>query len=155
MTYPKDVSFEYYRVISTCRKVKGRPKAEDMHRYRPNTHPWPAPPHSKGGMVVCCLWKDGEVFAEGYSLCSMADNFNYRVGREIAYGRALAKASRKLSKGKEGGEGSIGKVAYQRVNMAQLPEGRYELDGYCIRLEQRAGGYTLYPEVRTGTETRL
>lgn len=154
MRYHKDVSFKYFRVLPNCRNTKGRPPLHKMKRYEQH-EPWSSPPHSRGGAVSCTLLKDGEVFATGVSICSMADNFNYRVGREIAYGRALAEAKRKLKEGEECRSREPSKASYKGVNLAELPEGRYELDGYCIRLEQRGGGYTLHPEVRAGAEARV
>ena len=47
------------------------------------------PPTSKGGAVFCdILDKGGSLLAQGVADCSYADNFNYKIGREIALGRA-------------------------------------------------------------------
>ena len=45
-------------------------------------------PHGRGGITYCQLVEDGEVVAQGVAYCSPKDNFCYRVGRDIARGRA-------------------------------------------------------------------
>lgn len=49
-------------------------------------------PHPYGGGTVCSLYdkETGELVTQGRSICSMADPFNYGIGRRIALGRALA-----------------------------------------------------------------
>jgi hypothetical protein len=48
-------------------------------------------PHPKGGKTVCVVTlEDGETKLVGVAYCSWADNFNYKLGRDIARGRALA-----------------------------------------------------------------
>lgn len=47
-------------------------------------------PETKGGYTLCrIIGDDGNVLAEGEAWCSMADNFNYLIGRRIASGRAI------------------------------------------------------------------
>ena len=86
------VTYDYYRVpanigatgIFTVRK-RGKPHLSQRYiKSKPNFEPSP-----KGGGVVCRIWTDDQhLLAEGIAECSMSDNFNYRVGREIALGRA-------------------------------------------------------------------
>lgn len=43
---------------------------------------------SQGGMTACTITVNGEDFV-GEAVCSFSDNFNYKIGRAIAHGRAL------------------------------------------------------------------
>jgi hypothetical protein len=43
-----------------------------------------------GGSVICIIDVDGIDYV-GISWCSLSDTFNYKIGRSIAYGRALKK----------------------------------------------------------------
>lgn len=44
----------------------------------------------RGGSTAAYIYdKDGKLLAEGFSFCSDEDNFNYKLGRDIAIGRAL------------------------------------------------------------------
>ena len=45
-------------------------------------------PAVRGGMTICTIEEDGRVLGQGVSICSFLDNFCYRLGREIAHGRA-------------------------------------------------------------------
>ena len=45
-------------------------------------------PASKGGAVLCQIKKNGKVITEAEAWCSFSDNFCYKIGREIALGRA-------------------------------------------------------------------
>jgi len=50
-------------------------------RFKPDEH---------GGMTHCAIiGRDGVILAEGRAVCSQRDAFNYRIGRDIARGRAL------------------------------------------------------------------
>ena len=44
--------------------------------------------YERGGITYCQLVEDGEVVAQGVAYCGLKDNFCYRVGRDIARGRA-------------------------------------------------------------------
>lgn len=50
-------------------------------------------PQPKGGYTECVVWvgegDERERISIGWALCSEKDNFCYRVGRQIAKGRAL------------------------------------------------------------------
>ena len=46
-------------------------------------------PSPKGGKTECVLILDSGEEITGVAYCSMKDNFNYKRGREIAYGRAM------------------------------------------------------------------
>jgi len=43
---------------------------------------------SKTGHTICVILRDGEMFS-GTALCSPDDNFNYKIGKELAKDRAL------------------------------------------------------------------
>lgn len=48
-------------------------------------------PSEWGGATMCLVYDDGEEpIAMGMAFCCMRDNFSYRLGREIAKGRAFA-----------------------------------------------------------------
>lgn len=49
-------------------------------------------PHHNGGATLCQLYDEetGELVSRGQSVCSLSDPFNYKLGRQIALGRALA-----------------------------------------------------------------
>ncbi|MHC4748338.1 MAG: hypothetical protein ACYTFW_00555 [Planctomycetota bacterium] len=77
---------------------RGEPKEMDLIPYsrklgwmidKDTRFEYPAP-MPRGGMTVCeVLDADGNLIVEGRAICSLADNFNYRLGREIALGRAV------------------------------------------------------------------
>ena len=48
------------------------------------------PPSSKGGATWCRILVGDDHEANGFTHCSLMDNFCYAIGREIALGRALA-----------------------------------------------------------------
>ena len=45
-------------------------------------------PASRGGMTECVIYDESGNRYEGTAYCSLSDNFNYKVGREIAFQRA-------------------------------------------------------------------
>jgi hypothetical protein len=62
-------------------------------------------PLERGGMTFCEIVDDeGIVIANGISRCSFSDNFNYRMGRNIAGGRAMALAKDYFTEHFEGGD---------------------------------------------------
>jgi hypothetical protein len=47
-------------------------------------------PHSKGGKTIANVYDpDGNRIGTGVAYCNHRDNFNYKIGREIAVGRAM------------------------------------------------------------------
>lgn len=46
-------------------------------------------PSPRGGITICEITSDGWVY-QGQAMCSLADNFNYKKARQIAYGRAIS-----------------------------------------------------------------
>ena len=95
MNLPEGVTakFEYYRVpdIGRYNKIKkGVPPA--LAKYSRKCKDWrytPVRPYTRGGVVYCNIFAKDRLISTGDSICSMSDNFCYRVGREIALGRAL------------------------------------------------------------------
>ena len=81
------IEFAHYRVPKTKGALKGEPPLFSLYRYyRDNDK---MTPNEKGGQTVCYIINaDNEIIAHGTATCSMSDNFCYRIGREIAYGRA-------------------------------------------------------------------
>lgn len=47
------------------------------------------PSESKLRETHCCIYRDDELIATGYTVCSPADNFNRATGRKTALNRAL------------------------------------------------------------------
>lgn len=48
-------------------------------------------PLERGGKTLCeMVDEDGKVIVSGVSVCSFSDHFNYRMGRRIAFGRAMS-----------------------------------------------------------------
>ena len=86
--------FDHYRVPShRAESKKGKPKRYYWYK-RGRGFENPAlitDPHPKGGRIECYLYKDDVMISTGTAVCSMSDNFCYRIGREIALGRALKK----------------------------------------------------------------
>ena len=56
-----------------------------QRRYRRNFHPFK--PQTKGGRTYCKILLSDEQFV-GWAFCSDKDNYNYKLGRDIAFGRA-------------------------------------------------------------------
>jgi len=86
--------FRVPRHVYHATKGKGRPPAEALFVYSRNRgfvsgKHWK--PHPRGGETIAYIMDDeGRVVASGVATCSLSDNFNYRRGREIALGRAMA-----------------------------------------------------------------
>lgn len=91
MSKEYDVKFEHFRVPKFGNHPqKGLPPMNVLSRYYRGDNSWL--PYERGGQTVCTLSdKDGYVLARGISTCSMSDNFDYGIGRKIAFGRAMAK----------------------------------------------------------------
>lgn len=92
------IKTEYYRIpqhVVDYFEVpkRGKPYDESLFQYPQSKDSrklfsinWQ--PYIKGGKVVCTIIDRDNVFT-GVSICSMADNFSYKIGRRIALGRAL------------------------------------------------------------------
>ena len=101
--------FQYYRIPSKYGTPnKGKPDSRVLHLYERGKGfkeqtliPYNVP-NSKGGMVICELLMKNEdgtydmVF--GVADCSYADNFCYKIGREIALGRAKKQLEKRRNK---------------------------------------------------------
>ena len=80
------VTYKHYRV--------DRETGDLLHYQRPHTKTNGVrvkpkfKPAERGGLTTCTLI-DGETATVGHATCSEKDAFCYRIGREIAYGRAL------------------------------------------------------------------
>lgn len=59
-------------------------------------------PEPKGGKTICNIVLENEgqsIVFTAQSVCSMNDTFNYKIGRDIAYGRAQKSLVEYLKKG--------------------------------------------------------
>ncbi len=84
------IYYNYYRVPEDFKRRKGRPAI--LVPFKRGQETWT--PASRGGAVDCAIHDDNNrIVAQGKSTCSMADNFNYRIGRDIARGRAEKEAA--------------------------------------------------------------
>lgn len=89
------------RVMGTRRK--GPPRESYLFPYSPRygffnvdadtlISPRSKEPSHHGGRTVAIVYdRNDEVIATGVATCSMSDRFNYKIGRQIALGRALSK----------------------------------------------------------------
>lgn len=77
---------------------KGRPIYSDLFAYKRGggwDYEYPkevgADPLSRGGMTIATIYdkETNEIQAMGEAICSMSDNFNYKLGKAIAVGRCL------------------------------------------------------------------
>lgn len=92
MMLPEGVKIEYahYRVPRNRGSAKGEPPFFSLYRYYRDKDKMK--PNEKGGKTICYIRDpNGNNIAVGEATCSMSDNFCYRIGREIALGRALKK----------------------------------------------------------------
>lgn len=85
------VTYRYYRPPKTwgMKWPKKGPPKRGMSRYIrscPNFRPL-----ERGGITICILEIDGKTY-KGVAKCSFSDQFNYKIGRDIATGRALREA---------------------------------------------------------------
>lgn len=72
------VFFKHYRYVQGTNNIK---------RYFRGRSEWE--PSTKGGHTICIIVGENNKEYAGFSVCSDKDTFNYKVGREIAFGRAL------------------------------------------------------------------
>ena len=100
------VQFIYYRIPNgRIIPSKGKPSEKSLVSYARGygfvNMSKSCKPNSKGGGVDCFVIRkeDEKILAEGQSNCSYADNFCYKLGREIALGRAKKQLEkRKINK---------------------------------------------------------
>ena len=83
----------HYRVPQSSYKgqTRGRPSPVVLHRYYRGDgfHSLAdMKPCSRGGMTFCDIFDGEKLVAIGTAKCSYADNFDYKIGRDIAIGRA-------------------------------------------------------------------
>lgn len=94
------VTYEHYRVSDIAAleyPLRGKPKINDVHAYSRKIgfldralQDLECKPLPRGGLTVCTIFLDDEDrTVSGDAYCSLADNFNYRIGRRISYGRAM------------------------------------------------------------------
>lgn len=81
-----EARFEHHRIPYPNEKHKGKPSPLEYMRYFRGDSPWK--PSPRGGRTNCKIMDGEEVIATGRALCSHSDNFNYKIGRKIALGRA-------------------------------------------------------------------
>ena len=96
------IEFEYFRIPEFFGvPEKGKPQSRDLVKYVrgegfrigsfKNVRP-----SSKGGQVCCCIGDETGTMGYGIADCSYADNFCYRVGIQIALGRAKKDCMQKI-----------------------------------------------------------
>jgi hypothetical protein len=61
-----------------------------LQRYYRSKNPWS--PTSNGGMTTCMVVLSDGITGMGWAVCQPEDAFVYRVGRKLAYDRAVADA---------------------------------------------------------------
>lgn len=89
------IYYEHFRVMvwqkPSANKRKGRPYLSMLERFRRGRTKWL--PYERGGHTVCTIRddEDNKILGVGAATCSMSDNFNYKIGRDIARGRAEKK----------------------------------------------------------------
>ena len=98
------IRFEYFRIPEVFdTPKKGTPTSRDLIRYfRGDGFEEPyvkdVSPLSKGGRVYCSIGEETGIGAFGISNCSFSDNFCYKIGREIALGRAKKQLEKRRNK---------------------------------------------------------
>lgn len=88
------ITFEHYRVplkgMPPCRwsrKNKWSDKGLNDNHIEPEPH---------GGRTLCIIWvqgdkpEDDQMFA-GEAICGKKETYSYKIGRDIAFGRAVKK----------------------------------------------------------------
>ena len=118
----KKIVYQHYRVprqaIAGDEPRKGEPSSSQLVGYGRDKK-WKlealsSPPFERGGKTVCkILDDDGSLILARESTCSFADNFSYRLGRLIAYGRAIA-AWEKIESRKIDPEEVVGEIAIMK-----------------------------------------
>lgn len=84
------VYYKHYRYFDT--EHNGNFVTDDVEIIRPYTRGQTAwQPTCKGGRTECHLIVNEQLEIIGVANCSLKDNFNYRLGRAIAFGRAMKK----------------------------------------------------------------
>lgn len=82
------IGFTHYRLPKMENPPrKGMPWLPELKVYN-QSHPTFEPAHN-GGATICRILDDEGNIIEGFALCSYADNFCYKRGRDISLGRAL------------------------------------------------------------------
>ena len=86
-------------------KIRGKPKSNVLHWYVRGegfvSLAKDTSLSSRGGMTICYIYEDKTLISTGRSKCSYADNFNYKIGRDIAVGRAEKELVRAQAKGEK------------------------------------------------------
>lgn len=80
--------YEHWRFPKNCKyNTANGYVSERVYRYKRNFKKFI--PSGKGGMSICRLVLDTGEEIIGVAHCNQLDNFNYRLGRTIAHGRAM------------------------------------------------------------------
>ena len=104
MEHDYTIQFEYYRIPEDLylQLSKGRPRWINLHRYfrgdgfAVNKS---YAPLSKGGATSCTITAlDNTQKWSATAYCSYSDNFCYKIGREIALGRAKKQLEKRRNK---------------------------------------------------------
>lgn len=78
---------KWYWVVDSVQSCHIRKIAEP---YSPSAHDSNFDPTTHGGRTECFIYgPDRQLVATGEALCSLKDQFVYKIGRQISLGRAL------------------------------------------------------------------
>lgn len=81
------VTFQHYRVPYFLVIDTGKPDNDMLYHYRKGVDTWH--PGQFGGKTVCILTLEDGKRVAGEAVCSMADTFSYKYGRNLSFVRAL------------------------------------------------------------------
>ena len=84
----RKVIFEHYRYVDE-KHLPDHLELDTRYRYKRNLKPFV--PSAKGGSTVCKIVLDDDTELSSCAECSTKDNFSYKTGRQIAYGRVMKK----------------------------------------------------------------
>ncbi len=84
------VPYHVGHILFAGGNLKGSPAERQLLRYKRSGEDSKGfQPYPKGGKtVVTLVTQDGKEYS-GEAVCSLSDNFNYRLGLRIAYARAV------------------------------------------------------------------
>jgi len=85
----KKVYYRHYRYATINGQIDFDALIYGLQHYNRRKTKWQ--PSTKGGKTECHLVLEDDSEIVGIAECSLQDNFNYKIGRQIAFGRAVKK----------------------------------------------------------------